>query len=276
MNALPTIGIFLALCAASCKGPVAPPRPAPGSEEITFKAADGVTIYADLYKALPKDSGVLPLKTIVLLFHQAGSNAKEYAPIAPRVIKLGIDCLAVDQRSGGNMFNAPNRTQMHAGGKVDYMAAYQDMQAALEWAQDQKYQRIIVWGSSYSASLVLRLASENSSVYAVLSFSPGEYFDQKGLVAGWNAAVKAPVFIACTGDEKTEQVQAIVEAANPDPVRKANDVLFTAPEGVHGSSTLHHRGKGESDAAYWAATEKFLNNVLASHRKDGTRGPRIN
>lgn len=264
MNALPTIGIFLALCAASCKGPVAPPGPAPGSEEITFKAADGVTVYADLYK------GAGESKTVVLMFHQAGSNAKEYAPIAPRVIKLGIDCLAVDQRSGGNMFNAPNRTQMHAGGKTDYMAAYQDMQAALKWAQDQKYQRIIVWGSSYSASLVLRLASETPSVYAVLSFSPGEYFDKKGLVAGWNAAAKAPVFIACSEDEKTEQVQAIVKAANPDPIRRENDVLFTAPEGVHGSSTLHHRDNGESETAYWAATEKFLKNVLTSHWREHT------
>lgn len=270
MNALPIIGIFFALSAASCKGPTAPPGPAPGSQEITFKAADGVTVYTDLYKSLPKDSGVMPLKTIVLMFHQAGSNAKEYTEIAPRIAKMGVDCLAVDQRAGGMMFGASNRTQMHAGGKVDYMAAYQDMQAALEWAQDQKYQRIIVWGSSYSASLALRLASENSSVYAVLSFSPGEYFDQKGLVAGWNSALKVPVFIACTEDEKTEQVQAIVKAADPDPVRKANDVLFTAPEGMHGSSTLHHRGNVESETAYWAATEKFLKNVLTSHWREHT------
>lgn len=265
MNALPIIGIFFALSASACSGPTAPPGPAPGSQEITFKAADGVTVYADLYKGPSQDTGIEPIKTIVLMFHQAGSNAKEYAPIAPRVAKLGVDCLAVDQRSGGNMFNASNRTQMHAGGKMDYMAAYQDMQAALKWAQDQKYQKIIVWGSSYSASLALRLASENPSVYAVLSFSPGEYFDQKGLVSGWNSAVKAPVFIACTEDEKSEQCQAIANAASAEPVRKANDLLFTAPDGVHGSSTLHHRGNGESDAAYWSATEKFLKNVLSLH-----------
>lgn len=252
MNALPTIGIFLALCAASCKGPVAPPGPAPGSEEITFKAADGVTIYADLYK------GAGESKTVVLMFHQAGSNAKEYAPIAPRVAKLGVDCLAIDQRSGGGMFDASNRTQMHIGEKQDYMAAYLDMQAALKYAVEKKYSKIIAWGSSYSAALVLRLAAENSRINAVVSFSPGEYFADKAIVAKWNSNVAVPALYLFTEEERGDRDVAAIKWLHKD------GEMFASGMGVHGSSTLRDDRNQLGAAGYWRATEKFLKRIINS------------
>ena len=46
-------------------------------EHVGLTASDGVKVYGDFYPAAPKSDAY------ILLFHQAGSNRGEYAPIAP-------------------------------------------------------------------------------------------------------------------------------------------------------------------------------------------------
>ena len=56
------------------------------------------------------------------------------------------------------------------------------MRAALKFVQyNYKPEKIIVWGSSYSAALSLKLASEfDKEIHGVIAFSPGEYFSKFG------------------------------------------------------------------------------------------------
>src|SRR5512141_1038686 len=90
--------------AAGC-AQAGPPVPKPvAAREISFAAKDGGKVFADLYRSGPKAAGA-----VVLMFHQARSSAAEYYPIAPRVQKLGFECFAVDQRSGGDIYGS-NRT----------------------------------------------------------------------------------------------------------------------------------------------------------------------
>ena len=96
--------------------------------EIELTAADGVAVFADAYT---HEGDVL--RGTIVLFHQADSNAAEYATIAPRLAALGFDALAVDQRSGGSMFMATNRTATALGRAATYEAALPDMQAALDY-----------------------------------------------------------------------------------------------------------------------------------------------
>ena len=65
----------------------------PGAREVSFAASDKLVIKADLYEA--KNAKTAP---VLLLFHQAGSNAAEYNTIAPRLAKNGFNCLAPDLR----------------------------------------------------------------------------------------------------------------------------------------------------------------------------------
>ncbi|MCH8979084.1 MAG: dienelactone hydrolase family protein, partial [Armatimonadetes bacterium] len=162
---------------------------------LHLKAEDGTTVFAELH---PVDGEA---KGVILMFHQAGSNMHEYDPITPRVVELGYDCLTVDQRAGGDMWNSVNRTAAQFSAEQSYSDAYPDLEAALAWAEGEEYETILAWGSSYSASLVLRLAAENGSVDGVLSFSPGEYFDSEGLVAEWNSEVGVPCLFAATPQE---------------------------------------------------------------------------
>lgn len=222
---------------------------AEGPQAIELTASDGTTIYGTLY-AVTSD----PPRPIILLFHQAGSSAAEYAPIAPRLGALGYDALAIDQRSGGGRFGK-NATVGAVGKSTGYLAAYPDLEAALAWATKRNYPQIIVWGSSYSASLVFKLAAEHPrAITAVLAFSPGEYFGDH-TVSGWAAKVRAPTFIAA----------AAREAARSKPVFAAlpgdRNTWFVPHRGVHGSSMLRADQNPDGEKQAWEAVEAFLASV---------------
>ena len=118
---------------------------------ITFKAEDGLEVTADLYMAHEQSA------TFIVLFHQAGWSRGEYLEIVPRLNKMGFNCMAVDQRSGGAVNDVENETYKRAvekGKATDYISAYADMVAALKFAkQNYAKGKLIVWGSSYSSSL---------------------------------------------------------------------------------------------------------------------------
>lgn len=68
----------------------------------TFKSKDGLLITADLYKV--KDA-----KGLMLLCHRSHCNRAEYRETAPFFNELGYSCLAIDQRSGMNIFKKGQR-----------------------------------------------------------------------------------------------------------------------------------------------------------------------
>ncbi|MEM7436542.1 MAG: alpha/beta fold hydrolase [Myxococcota bacterium] len=225
---------------------------APGMKEVDFPTSDGLQAHADLY---PSSKPSAPL---VILFHQAGWSRGEYREIAPRLVALGYGVLAVDQRSGRGVNGVPNETHKRAHEKklpTHYLDAYADLEAALRFAVEKlKARNIIVWGSSYSASLVFRLAAENrEAVGAVLSFSPGEYFRKRGntFIQGHARAVVVPLFVTSSKAERP-QVKPIFDASPSE--RK---ILFTpASAGQHGSRALWARSPDND--VYWAAVKGFL------------------
>jgi len=230
-------------------------RPLRAQTPVQFKTSDGVTIYANYYAA--KNSSM----PMILLFHQAHANRYEYAPIAPRLVALGFGCLATDQRWGGEMFGHTNETvrklghQETAADKVEDLEA--DLDGAVAWAHAREPQRkIILWGSSYSASLVFVIAAKHpQEVAGVLAFSPGEYFDaQPMLVEDAAKKVTAPVFI--TSENSAKAVSNATKIF--DAVASRDKVHYVAKFAVHGSSTLRDDRNPKGAAAHWQAVMKFL------------------
>jgi predicted alpha/beta hydrolase len=244
------------LAAGACNAKTAPSNePAAAlaqGEAVRLKAADGVTVYGSLYKAEKP-------KAQILLFHQAGSSKDEYATIAPQLVLAGYNALAIDQRSGGGLYGT-NETATALGREADYLDARPDLKAALDWARIQKLP-IILWGSSYSSSLIFPLAADDpQGIVALLSFSPGEYFDQdKQMIRNAAAKVKVPVFLASTKDE-TGDADPIFAALPKNPV----DVRFVPERGVHGSSTLIAAKNPDGAGANMRAVLAFLNRVTAA------------
>ena len=158
-----------------------------------------------------------------------------------------------DQRSGGDYGGVENRTAKEAKGSWVYTDALPDLEGALKWTRE-KYpkSKIIAWGSSYSASLAIILASKHKEIAGVLAFSPGEYFEGKPSVRAAAKSVTVPVFITSRGDKEKVIAMLILEALS------SKDKTQFVPEGtgVHGSSALL-QPQGKSDG-YWKATEAFL------------------
>ena len=222
-------------------------------ETLTFAAEDGVTIEADVYTPSEKASA------LIIVYHQAGWSRGEYREIAPKLAALGYRVMAVDARSGKAVNGVSNEAAKSAksrGLPTSYLDAYADLDAALGFARQRfRPKRVIVWGSSYSAALVFRLAAEHpDQVSALVAFSPGEYFrNQKGAsyVESLAKRVKCAVFVTSARSERN-RVKAIFDA-----VPGTRKVLFTPQsEGKHGSRALWD--KSPDSAAYWTAVTSFL------------------
>ncbi len=229
--------------------------PVAAQETITFPSQDSLEVTADLYLA-HRD-----LQTpLIVLFHQAGWSRGEYREIAPKLNALGFNCLAVDQRSGEAVGEVPNETARRAartGKGVTYLDARQDMLAALRYARRHVAKgKLIAWGSSYSAALVLQIAgSEPGLVDGVLAFAPGEYFERFGKPANWIQEsarnIRVPVFITSARDER-DRWAAIFQAIPGE--NKGSYIPETS--GNHGSRALWEKF-GDS-AGYWQAVTAFL------------------
>lgn len=216
---------------------------------ISFKAKDGVVVHGNYYRAGHP-------KGLILLFHQAGSSKDEYATIAPRLVDAGYSALAIDQRSGGDLFG-PNETAAGLGHKADYLEAKQDLEAALTWGQKQKLP-VLLWGSSYSSSLIFLVAAEHPDVKAVLAFSPGEYFDNKSMVRDAASHVTAPIYVTSADtDEEIEAARSIL-AASPSSLKQQ---YIPRTGGVHGSSTLIETRDPKGASDNWKAVLAFLGHV---------------
>lgn len=231
------------------------PQKAGAQEAVQFKAAGGVTVYG-VYHPAPTSS-----QPVILLFHQAGSNRYEYAPIVPKLVAAGFSCLAIDQRWGGEMWGRSNQTVRklgHTETAADRVTDLQaDLEAALDWARTRnRHRKFILWGSSYSASLVFVVAAEHENeVAGVLAFSPGEYFQSSPtLVEDAATRLQVPVFITSENDaDQLRQATLIFNA-----VGSRDKVHYKSDFAVHGSSTLRTDRNPKGAAANWAAVMKFL------------------
>ncbi|GAB5524432.1 MAG: hypothetical protein Roseis2KO_23040 [Roseivirga sp.] len=221
-------------------------------QEVEFASKDGHPVTANLYE-------VGSAKPVILLCHQAGYNKYEYADIAPRLNAMGFDAMAMDQRSGGDFAGMSNKTYYRAmakGLETAFLDAAQDIEAAVDYLFEKYNREVIVWGSSYSSSLVLFLAAENAHVKASVSFSPGDYFrEAMPSLAQVLEDHEKPFFIT-SSKEESERVSNLLIGIK----LKGDQVQFT-PEGkgYHGSRALWRGQKGADE--YWKALTSFLSKI---------------
>ena len=218
---------------------------------VNLKASDGTAVFGTAYSANNP-------RATLLLFHQAGANRMEYKSIAPRLVQAGYNVIAIDQRSGGNLFGGNNETAKHFGRKASYLEAKPDLQAALDWASEQ-HLPVVLWGSSYSSALVFLLAAENpGKVAALLSFSPNEYLGSPDLVRQAAASVNIPIFVTSSIDADEIAGAKAVLSASPS-ISKTQFVPQKG--GVHGSSTLDPKRNAKGAEENWQAVLAFLQSL---------------
>ncbi len=235
-------------------------RDLPGQRAVDFEADDGLRLFGDLH--LPTGDRLAPT---VILFHQAGSNARgEYAAILPRLTAAGFNVLAIDQRSGGSRFGSENRTvaALPADRRDStYCEAWPDLLAALRYADILHLgEKRFVWGSSYSAGLVLKLGAEHGDLlHGVLAFSPaaGEPMadcDPSEFIS----QLEVPTLALRPGSEMEYESVAAQLAA----FAEAGLETYVAKHGVHGSSMLDASRTGKDVEATWRVVLDFLDRAV--------------
>ena len=231
---------------------------------ITFPSEDGLLISADLY--VPH-SHIAPF---ILLFHQAGFSRGEYREIAPRLNKMGFNVMAIDQRSGDTANGVKNETAaraQEAGKTTSYLDALQDMKAAIHYAKSNYAKgKFLIWGSSYSAALVLKIAGDTPHIAdGVLAFAPGEYFSRFGksktFITQSAQHLSMPVFITSAKSEKSRWFSIFQQIPSRD-----KQFFLPETEGIHGSRALWK--STPEHAEYWKAVEKFLRQFVSGRKAD--------
>ena len=219
-------------------------------QKIIFPSADGITISGDLYEI---DSSA----PVILLCHQARYSRGEYIETAKRLNKFGFNCLAIDQRSGKECNAVKNETAESAArnGKTgNYIDAKPDIIAAIDFLYNKYNRRIILLGSSYSASLALIIAKENEKVYAAAVFSPGEYLGDANPVGKSIAGLDKPVYATSSMDES-----AAVTELMKDVESKLKVQFIPTSQGNHGSRALW--ASNGNNQEYWVTLMAFLSSV---------------
>jgi len=214
--------------------------------KIQFPSKDSLPITADLYQ---KDGN----KDFILLCHQAGFSRGEYIHTAPKLLAMGFNCLATDQRAGrkaNDIFNETFKAAVARKMNVRYTDAKQDIEAAIDKAYElNNNQPIILVGSSYSAALALYLGNTDK-VKAVAAFSPGEYI--RGFKIGHAAKLlRKPVFVTCAKKE-IDGVEQLLSQMGKEKL------TFYQPseKGIHGSRALWDSTEGHE--GYWQAFADWL------------------
>ncbi|MEQ8423951.1 MAG: alpha/beta hydrolase, partial [Cyclobacteriaceae bacterium] len=227
-------------------------NPKQDSSEISYYTSDSVRIFGDLYEVNKNAASVL-------LFHQGGSNSRaEYKAIIPELNQQGFNVLTIDQRTGGQLYGAYNRTVAEfALNRYGYCDAYPDLEGALDYLINVGFSgNKILWGSSYSAALVIQLAHKRQDdVTAVLAFSPASGDPMEGCQPEeYFSDLQAPLLVLRPASEmEYDHVKQQFELA-----QETGHETYIADPGVHGSSMLvSERIKGDA-AQNWGVVNSFL------------------
>jgi len=220
-------------------------------QTVTFETSDGLTVTADLYlkdKSFP----------FIILFHQADFSRGEYIETAPKLLKLGYNCLAVDLRSGKEVNFVQNMTAANAHElnlPVGYLDAEKDMLASIAYVKKISGLKMVLFGSSYSASLSLKIAKNNPLIKAVVAFSPGEYFQPQLTLKTVVAKLDMPIFIGSTIQEQPF-IKDMLSGVSDNMI---SWYIPSKAPGMHGSRALWQSTPGSDEC--WMTLLMFFKNL---------------
>lgn len=221
------------------------------AESVMTKAADGTSVWGEAYFAsLPTTA------PLIALFHQARSNGRgEYGPLIPWLNGLGYRVIAFDQRSGGSLFGESNRTAAASKGPKGFCDAWPDIEAGVVYAHKAASgAKLIVWGSSYSASLIWRVAAAHADKVdgvVAMSTATGGALDACGAKA-YLPKLQDKAVAAWPESEKgqADRLKSVLAS------KRVGVVIVKG--GVHGSSMLIDARTGEDMSGARTAVAGWL------------------
>src|SRR5258708_18305108 len=151
------------------------------------------------------------------------------------------------------MKNENSIRAMEKNKSTDFFSAEQDIVAAVNFASKKYDKPIVLWGSSYSSTFALYIGIKNENVKAVVSFSPGNYFEQqKGSLIESLSNFKKPLFITSSKQE----IPSIKDLLQKTTMNEYQMWFQPMRVGRHGSSALWDSPTATNE--YWNALDTFL------------------
>lgn len=220
-------------------------------QTLSFMSQDNLKVYADYYSKNTKHS------PLIIIYHQAGFSRGAFRSIAPRLVNLGFNVLAVDLRAGemvNQVINLTHKEALKEGKSTEFLDVIPDLEASIQYAKKTiKPRKIIYWGSSYSAALGFYMAATHpAEINALVAYSPGEYFKIEGKnIEEYAAKIKVPVFISSSRKEKSSWEK--IYQAIPS---KKDYYVPSNTEGHHGTIALS--AFYDDSEENWQAVTAFL------------------
>lgn len=216
---------------------------------VTFPASDSITVSADLFESY------IDTDKFLILCHQEEYSRGEYRDIAPKLMKMNFNCLAIDLRNGKEINYVNNETAMAAktaGSATKLIDSEKDILGAIDYVRSiNPKAEIILLGSSFSASLCLKVAKDRNDVRAVIAYSPGEFFGDLN-IQSYIKGLNIPTYMASPRSEYSyaSQIVSTVEQGTLTKFRPEN------AEGEHGAKALWWTSSANDD--YWLSLLLFL------------------
>lgn len=214
---------------------------------LTFPSKDGLLITADWYD---RENPIW----YILLCHRSHCNRGEYQETALRLNELGFSCLAIDQRSGMKVWWYENETKNRAKAQwlpTGYTNAIQDVEAWIEYLCElSKWNPIILFWSSYSASIALFVWKDSEKVQSIICFSPSEYLKWISIKDAISDLHKRTFITSAKGE--IDLVRRLLEKVDPKYITQ----FCPTVEGFHGSKTLWKEVPWND--TFWNALKGFL------------------
>lgn len=145
------------------------------SRAVTFAAPDGV-IVAATYTPVART----PAPAVVLV-HGLGETRDAWSPLTGLLEKAGIATLAIDLRGHGESVRkltteGPLALNYREFRPIDFQDMMFDVNAGVDWLLEQPgvdKNRIAIVGASIGGNIVLRYATVNDDLAAIVVLSPG-------------------------------------------------------------------------------------------------------
>ena len=218
---------------------------------VSFKASDSLEVVAHLYE-------IDESYPYIILLHQGNYSKGEYKEIAISLLKLQYNCLAVDLRYGGTVNSIPNQTSENAKNSNVFRSMYDsrlDIEAAIDYVYKKSQKEIILFGSSYSSTLALKIGKNSPKIKAIIAYSPGEFFRNHFLIHDELENIEKPIYVAGTQLEYP-YLERLCELA---PKSKKTIFQPQNDDGKHGAKALWKTDDVSKE--YWLSLLMFINSL---------------
>jgi len=166
---------LLALAALAGCGDEAGPGAEPGLEPVSLLTSDGFRIEGFLIS--PRKEANPAARAGVVLLHMLNRTARDWDPLARRLVDAGFWCVAIDLRGHGKSTRRGDEVVRlrDLAAPAQFQAMTLDAEAARNAlvARGIPRERIAVVGASIGANVALAFAAERPEVPAVVLLAPG-------------------------------------------------------------------------------------------------------